>query len=239
MQHFRQMLQRYDFWVIPVFSYSLILSFIVVKFCVLISMPHWHSVITAVLMILTRWTVLVGSTQEAIAWRWDWCHLLRGTSWPRVSAQPQSYPSWCQSRQHSAVRQRRRQTWLVAAADVITDVLCRVIQNTGLCVSVFIADGCSIRCIDTRQQGEHPVCKDLPQLSLRFFVGGTGPTWSKQQLSGEILAWLSVWSEVQVICTMHMVQLMPLPTSHLLLQWNPEWFTSGASLPRLSWKKGR
>jgi len=33
-------------------------------------------------------------------------------------------------------------------------------------------------------------------------------------LSGEVLAWLSVWSEVQL----HMVQLMPLPPHHLLLQ---------------------
>ena len=37
-----------------------------------------------------------------------------------------------------------------------------------------------------------------------------------------MLAWLSIWSEVQVI--LHMVQLMPLPPHHLLLQQNPEWF---------------
>jgi len=35
-----------------------------------------------------------------------------------------------------------------------------------------------------------------------------------------------------------MVQLMPMPHHHLLLQLNSEWFTlSGAGLPRLSWKK--
>jgi len=34
-----------------------------------------------------------------------------------------------------------------------------------------------------------------------------------KNLSDEVLAWLSVWSEVQM---MHMVQLMPLPPYHLL-----------------------
>jgi len=48
------------------------------------------------------------------------------------------------------------------------------------------------------QQEGHPACK---------------------KLSGEVLAWLSVWSDVQ------MVQLMSLPPHQLLLQQNPEWFT--------------
>ena len=39
---------------------------------------------------------------------------------------------------------------------------------------------------------------------------------------------------------LHMVQLMPLPPHHLLLHYNPDWFNlSGASLPRLSRKRGR
>jgi len=39
---------------------------------------------------------------------------------------------------------------------------------------------------------------------------------------------------------LHMVQLMPVPPHHLLLQQNPEWFKlSGVGLPRLSWKEGR
>jgi len=41
----------------------------------------------------------------------------------------------------------------------------------------------------------HPVCK---------------------KLSDEVLAWLSVWSKVQMI--LHEVQLMPLPPHHLLLR---------------------
>jgi len=35
-----------------------------------------------------------------------------------------------------------------------------------------------------------------------------------KKLSDEVLAWLSIWSEVQMIC---MVQLTPLPSDHLLL----------------------
>jgi len=66
------------------------------------------------------------------------------------------------------------------------------------------------------RQEEHPACK---------------------RLSDEMLAWLSVWSEVQVIC---MVQLMPLPPDHLLLHLNPDWFNFyGAGLPGLSWERGR
>jgi len=39
---------------------------------------------------------------------------------------------------------------------------------------------------------------------------------------------------------LHMVQLLPLPPRHLLLHSNPDWFNlSGASLARLSWKRGR
>ena len=38
---------------------------------------------------------------------------------------------------------------------------------------------------------------------------------------------------------LHMAQLMPLPADHLLLHYNPDQFSlSGASLPRLSWKRG-
>jgi len=37
-------------------------------------------------------------------------------------------------------------------------------------------------------------------------------------LSGEVLAWLSVWSEEWGASDLHMVQLTPLPPHHLLLQ---------------------
>jgi len=50
-----------------------------------------------------------------------------------------------------------------------------------------------------RIQEEHPACKKTEY---------------------EMLAWLTVCSEVQMIC--NMVQLMPLPPHHLLLQQNPE-----------------
>jgi len=38
---------------------------------------------------------------------------------------------------------------------------------------------------------------------------------SSAVIGDEVLAWLCVWGKVQIIC---MVQLMPLPPGHLLLQ---------------------
>ena len=65
------------------------------------------------------------------------------------------------------------------------------------------------------RQEEHPACK---------------------KLSDEVLAWLSVWSEVQIAC-MHTV--IPKP-SHLFPHLNPDWFyLSRTGLPRLSRKTGR
>jgi len=50
-------------------------------------------------------------------------------------------------------------------------------------------------------QKEHPVCNTL---------------------SDKVLVWLSVWSKVQIV--FRMVQLMPLPSRHLLPRLNPDWF---------------
>jgi len=52
----------------------------------------------------------------------------------------------------------------------------------------FTGAFCALTLLVGRQEG-HPTCKNL---------------------SGGLLAWLSVWIEVQ-ICMMHMAQLMPLP----------------------------
>jgi len=51
--------------------------------------------------------------------------------------------------------------------------------------------------------------------ALTLLVGRQKEHLACKILSGEVLAWLSVWSEVQMICTM--VQLVPLPPHHLLL----------------------
>ena len=59
---------------------------------------------------------LIGSTQEAVTWGWDRCDLCRGAAWPWVPAQPAAHPPWRQGRQHSPLRQRRRQTRSVAHA---------------------------------------------------------------------------------------------------------------------------
>jgi len=57
-------------------------------------------------------------------------------------------------------------------------------------------------------------------LLLSAFGALTMFAWQEgHPVTGEVLAWLSVWSKVQMICIM--VQLMPLPRNHvnnLLLQ---------------------
>ena len=52
--------------------------------------------------------------------------------------------------------------------------------------------------------------------------------------------WLSVWSEVQIVCIWSSwCHCIPKP-HHLLPRLNPDWFyLSGTDLPRLSWKRGR
>jgi len=45
-----------------------------------------------------------------------------------------------------------------------------------------------------------------------------------QKLYGEVLTWLLVICLEQGANDLHMVQLMPLPPHHLLLQSYPEWF---------------
>jgi len=58
-------------------------------------------------------------------------------------------------------------------------------------------------------QEEHPACK---------------------KLSDEVLVWLSVWTEVEMLL---------LPLRCLLLHKCPDWFNfPGAGLPTLSWKRG-
>jgi len=60
------------------------------------------------------------------------------------------------------------------------------------------------------------------------------------KLSDEVLVWLSVWSEVQIVCIWSSwYHCVPKPC-HLLPHINQDWFyLSDTSLPRLSWKSGR
>jgi len=51
--------------------------------------------------------------------------------------------------------------------------------------------------------------------ALKLLVGCQEKHPACEKLSDEVLAWLSVWSKVQMICIL--VQLMPLPPHHLLL----------------------
>jgi len=75
-------------------------------------------------------------------------------------------------------------------------------------------NGTALTLLVGRQEG-HPACK---------------------KLSGEVLAWLSVCSEVQTC-----IRPADATATHcLLLQYNPDWFNlSGTGPPRQTWKKGR
>jgi len=82
---------------------------------------------------------------------------------------------------------------------------------------------------------------DRPSIfSLQYFdtVGWTSERAAGlQKSSDEVLAWLSVWNEVQSVAY---GPVMPLPPHHLLLHENPQWFNLfDADLSRLSWKRGR
>ena len=59
------------------------------------------------------------------------------------------------------------------------------------------------------------------------------------KMSDEVLVWLSVWSNVQIVSTWSSwYHCIPKP-HHLLPHLNPDWFyLSGAGLPRLVWKWG-
>jgi len=57
------------------------------------------------------------------------------------------------------------------------------------------------------------VCDQVAFSALMLLVGHQEEHPASKKLSDELLAWLSVWSEVQ----MHVVRLMPLPSHHLLL----------------------
>ena len=64
-----------------------------------------------------------------------------------------------------------------------------------------------------------------------------GRTPDCKKLSGGVLAWLSVWSEVQT-CIMHMAQLMPLPLLSLASVKSRLVYLSGIGSPGVIPEKG-
>jgi len=58
-----------------------------------------------------------------------------------------------------------------------------------------------------------------------------------KKLSGEVLVWLSVWSEVQMICIYGPADATATPSSLALVKSRMV-YLSGAGLPRLSWETG-
>jgi len=73
---------------------------------------------------------------------------------------------------------------------------------------------CSALTLLVGRQEQHPGCK---------------------KISDEVLVWLSVWSEVQIVC----IWSLPSQTPSLLRHLNPDWFYLALTgLPRLSGKRG-
>jgi len=64
--------------------------------------------------------------------------------------------------------------------------------------------------------------------ALMLLIGRQDEHPASKKLSDEVLAWLFVWSKVQ------MIQLMPLSPHCVLLRENPDLNVFGAGLPRLS-----
>jgi len=60
--------------------------------------------------------------------------------------------------------------------------------------------------------------------ALTLLVGYQKEHLVCKKLCDEVLAWLSAWSKVQVICNLHMVWLMPLPSHRLLFVKNQNGF---------------
>jgi len=67
----------------------------------------------------------------------------------------------------------------------------------------------------------------------------SGRSFGLQKMSDEVLGWLSVWSEVQMIACCP-ADATAVPSSLASLKQDAEWFSlSVDSLPGLSWKRGR
>ena len=75
--------------------------------------------------------------------------------------------------------------------------------------------------------------KIMASVLSRCWFGGH-PACKK--LSGKVLSWLSVWSEVQMICTCSIADATATPSSLAPVKSRMV-NLSGARLPRLSWKK--
>jgi len=73
--------------------------------------------------------------------------------------------------------------------------------------------------------------------ALTLLVGRQEEHPAHKKLSDGVLAWLSVWSLVQMICICP-ADSIAIPSSLASVKFRMV-YLSGAGLPRLSWRKGR
>ena len=83
----------------------------------------------------------------------------------------------------------------------------------------------------------HDICLQCYAFSaLMLLVGWHEGHPACKKLCAEVLAWLSVWSKVQMIC-IYPADVTATPSSLVPVK-SKLVYLNGASLPRLSWKKG-
>jgi len=73
--------------------------------------------------------------------------------------------------------------------------------------------------------------------ALTLLVGWQEEHPTRKNLSDKVQAWLSAWSEVQMLAYGQAVKLMPLPPRHLCFRKTQYGLSCGTGLPGLSWKK--
>ena len=74
---------------------------------------------------------------------------------------------------------------------------------------------------------------------LTLFVGRLEEHPTCKKLTDEVFVWLSVWSEVQLVCVVQLMPLHPKPLSSLASFEQTGFYLTDASLLRLSWKRDR
>ena len=84
---------------------------------------------------------------------------------------------------------------------MISDILCSFESNCCIfcCVSFFWEGGFVALCVSTKcQSSEGTLC--VPSLLWHCWLGVRKSIWPIKKLNDEVLVWLSLWSEVQIVC---------------------------------------
>ena len=146
-----------------------------------------------------------------------------------------------------------RQQWRAHNDTILCDSVCAKFESRGFFAYNWCSCGLCVLCRVNNSQSK--LSTDKVQISLIIIiivitviafsalmqlVGHQEEHPACKKLSDGVLVWLSVWSEVHIVCIWSSwCHCHPKPY-RLLHHLNPDWFyLSGTGLPRLSWKRGR